>query len=143
MFYKTVIISIGVSIYLTKKIENTLYYPYMIYQNEQSPYFQRNQGTKFLGRFSLKVGRFDILLMKCCILDNFSYNVMQKGQKKDNLGLSWAKLSSDWDLTLLKFFKNLLSLNPALERKKIIGPEEMPILVWGQRKHPKTKMGST
>ena len=26
---------------------------------------------------------------------------------------------------------------------KVIGPEEMPILVWGRRKRPPTKMGST
>ena len=26
---------------------------------------------------------------------------------------------------------------------KVIGPEEMPILVWGRRKRPTTKMGST
>ena len=26
---------------------------------------------------------------------------------------------------------------------KVIGPEEMPILVWGWRKRPQTKMGST
>ena len=44
--------------------------------------FQYNQGTEFLGRFSQKVGRFDILQIKCCILDNFSYNVMQKCQKR-------------------------------------------------------------
>ena len=25
----------------------------------------------------------------------------------------------------------------------VIGPEEMPTLVWGRRKHPPTKMGST
>ena len=36
------------------------------------------------------------------------------------LGLSWAKLSSSWDLTLLCFFENLFSLNPALEWRKII-----------------------
>jgi len=26
---------------------------------------------------------------------------------------------------------------------KVIGPEEMPILVWGWRKRPQTQMGST
>ena len=26
---------------------------------------------------------------------------------------------------------------------KVIGPEEMPILIWGRRKRPPTKMGST
>ena len=26
---------------------------------------------------------------------------------------------------------------------KVIGPEEMPILVWGWRRRPQTKMGST
>ena len=28
-------------------------------------------------------------------------------------------------------------------KDKIIGPEEIPILVWGRRKRPQTKMGST
>ena len=30
---------------------------------------------------------------------------------ENKLGLSWAKLSSSWDLTLLQFFENLPSLN--------------------------------
>ena len=36
----------------------------------------------------------------------------------DKLGLSWAKLSSSWVLTLICFFETLLSLNPAQEWKK-------------------------
>ena len=47
----------------------------------QSPDFQRNQGTEFLGRFFLKVGRFDILLMKCHILDDFSFDLTKICQK--------------------------------------------------------------
>ena len=34
-------------------------------------------------------------------------------------------------------FKGVSSQSP------VIGPEEMPILVWGRRKRPQTKMGST
>ena len=47
----------------------------------QSPDFQRNQGTEFLWRFFFIVGRFDILLMKSCHLDHFSYDLMQQCQK--------------------------------------------------------------
>ena len=46
-------------------------------------------------------------------------------KKEDNkLGLSWAKLRSSWNLTLLYFFENLLSLNPApkTEKKSSNGP---------------------
>ena len=39
-------------------------------------------------------------------------------RSKNKLGLSWAKLSSIWDLTLLMFLENLPSLNPALKWKK-------------------------
>ena len=37
----------------------------------------------------------------------------------------------------------LLSGALGFDNIKVIGPEEMPILVWGRRKRPPTKMGST
>ena len=46
------------------------------------------------------------------------YNNIISRVNKDKLGLSWAKLRSSWDLTLLLFFENLFSLNPALKWKK-------------------------
>ena len=46
------------------------------------------------------------------------------------LELLWVKLS--W-----------VELGLGFDNIKVIGPEEMPILVWGQRKRPPTKMGST
>ena len=36
-----------------------------------------------------------------------------------------------------------LGLSLAIMIRSVIGPEEMPILVWGWRKRPPTKMGST
>ena len=31
--------------------------------------------------------------------------------------------------------------NCRVSSTEVIGPEEMPILLWGRRKHPPTKMG--
>ena len=36
-----------------------------------------------------------------------------------------------------------LELGLGFDNIKVIGPEEMPILVWGRRKRPPTKMEST
>ena len=36
-----------------------------------------------------------------------------------------------------------LGLSLAIMIRSVIGPEEMPILVWGWRRRPQTKMGST
>ena len=49
-------------------------------------------------------------------------------------------------IALDKFFSHLkiafLKMG-RLSKFKVIGPEEIPILVWGRRKRPLTKMGST
>ena len=49
----------------------------------------------------------------------------------NKLGLSWAKLSSSWDL---KFFENFLFLNPALEWKEIIQWSPLWIIFKGKIK---------
>ena len=45
--------------------------------------------------------------------------------REEKVELSWVELGLGFD--------NI----------KVIGPEEMPILVWGRRKRPPTKLGST
>ena len=67
------------------------------------------------------------------IFQKYSKHIDNKELNK-LVGLSWAKLSSIWDLTLLYFFENLLSLNSALEWKKIIRWSPLWIIFKGKIK---------
>ena len=56
--------------------------------------------------------------------------------------LNSAQLSLSWGLAELgnkKYEQSVVEICILV----VIGPEEMPILVWGRRKRPPTKMGST
>ena len=56
--------------------------------------------------------------------------------------LNSAQLSLSWGLAELgnkKYEQSVVEICILV----VIGPEEMPILVWGRRKRPQTKMGST
>ena len=57
--------------------------------------------------------------------------------------VGWSNLILDPTLALIRA-QLVFRIQVGAEcGNKVIGPEEMPILVWGRRKRPPTKMGST
>ena len=57
--------------------------------------------------------------------------------------VGWSNLILDPTLALIRDQLEFRIQVGAECGNKVIGPEEMPILVWGRRKRPPTKMGST
>ena len=60
-----------------------------------------------------------------------------------SLCVGWSNLILDPTLALIRAQLGFRIQVGAECGNKVIGPEEMPILVWGRRKRPPTKMGST
>ena len=57
--------------------------------------------------------------------------------------VGWSNVILDPTLALIRAQLGFRIQVGAECGNKVIGPEEMPILVWGRRKRPPTKMGST
>ena len=85
--------------------------------------------------------------------ENGAIGIISKSSVQRRRGLKQAKKLSFFanlttfeqrsGLKIISFLKIAILKWGDYQNFKVIGPEEMPILVWGRRKRPPTKIGST